>query len=185
MVDFFVMNPQSANEVSSENRISGFPLWAVLAVWSLAIFAMVVASRVNHHVTVKEIVNEIAQSAHNKDFSSLKPIRLTSMNLRESFFIIAIWLIGVAGIIVHHRRVRYYIKQSAQIEDELSKTKAVNQARFRNIVEALPTGIHQYALMSDGRLVFEGANPAADRLVGLDHSTIVGKTIEEAFPGLR
>ncbi len=46
-------------------------------------------------------------------------------------------------------------------------------------------GVHMYDLLSDGRLVFVGANPAADRLLGVDNSQFVGKTIEEAFPPLR
>lgn len=45
-------------------------------------------------------------------------------------------------------------------------------------------GMHQYQLDPAGRLVFVGANPDADQLLGIDHSTLVGKTIEEIFPGL-
>jgi len=41
-----------------------------------------------------------------------------------------------------------------------------------------------YHLGSDDRLVFEDANPAADKILGVDNSQFIGKTIEEAFPPL-
>ncbi|MBN2393167.1 MAG: PAS domain S-box protein [Anaerolineae bacterium] len=47
-----------------------------------------------------------------------------------------------------------------------------------------PVGIHLYDLHPDGRLVFTGANPAADRILGVDNAQFIGKTIEEAFPHL-
>jgi PAS domain S-box-containing protein len=60
-------------------------------------------------------------------------------------------------------------------ESELSSS-------FRNIIQSSCLGIHCYALEPDGRLVFTGANPAADAILGLDNSQFIGKTIEEAFP---
>ena len=60
-----------------------------------------------------------------------------------------------------------------------------SEATFRNIVQATPMGIHLYQLQPDGRLVFAGANPAADTLLGLDNAQFVGMTPEEAFPPLR
>jgi PAS domain-containing protein len=41
-----------------------------------------------------------------------------------------------------------------------------------------------YTLEPDGQLVFRGGNPAGDRLLGIDHDQLVGRTIEEAFPAL-
>jgi PAS domain S-box-containing protein len=46
-------------------------------------------------------------------------------------------------------------------------------------------GMHMYQLEADGRLVFIGANPAADRILGVDNSNFIGLTIEEAFPPLQ
>ena len=60
-----------------------------------------------------------------------------------------------------------------------------SESRFRKIVNGSPTGIHLYELLQDGRLVFIGANEAADRLLGVNHQQFMGKTIEEAFPGLK
>ncbi|GAB1428907.1 hypothetical protein MASR2M17_23420 [Aminivibrio sp.] len=45
-------------------------------------------------------------------------------------------------------------------------------------------GMHFYDLQADGRLE-SGANPAADRLLGVEHATLVGLDIEDAFPGLK
>jgi PAS domain S-box-containing protein len=57
-----------------------------------------------------------------------------------------------------------------------------SEEKFRNIVEASPMGMHMYSLELDGRFVFRGANPAADKILGLDNSQFIGKTIEESFP---
>jgi PAS domain S-box-containing protein len=59
-----------------------------------------------------------------------------------------------------------------------------SEATFRNIVQASPMGIHLYRLDEDDRLVFIGANPAADRLLGFDNKQFIGMVCEEAFPSL-
>ena len=59
-----------------------------------------------------------------------------------------------------------------------------SEATFRNIVQSSPMGIHLYRLDEDNRLIFIGANPAADRLMGVDNSRYIGMTCEEAFPAL-
>jgi PAS domain S-box-containing protein len=70
------------------------------------------------------------------------------------------------------------ITERKQIERALS----LSEETFRSIVKSSPMGIHIYRLEEDNRLVFIGANPAADRLLGVDHSQFIGKTVEEAFP---
>jgi|GEM_PF-6327382 len=57
-----------------------------------------------------------------------------------------------------------------------------SEEKFRSIVDASPVAMHFYRLESDGRLVLTGANPAADRILGMAHQALAGKTIEEAFP---
>lgn len=52
------------------------------------------------------------------------------------------------------------------------------------IQEHAPFGGHFYHLEPDGQLIFDGANPAADRILGICHAPLVGKTIEAAFPAL-
>jgi PAS domain S-box-containing protein len=59
-----------------------------------------------------------------------------------------------------------------------------SEVKFRNIIENSPIGMHFYELMPDGSLVFTGANPGADKILGMKHNKFVGKTIEDAFPDL-
>ena len=71
-------------------------------------------------------------------------------------------------------------QQRKLVEKALRKS----EAKFRKIVEASPMGMHMYTLEPDGRLVFTGANPSADSILGVENKNFVGKTIEEAFPPL-
>ena len=66
----------------------------------------------------------------------------------------------------------------------LHRERADADARFRSIVDASPMGMHLYSLEGDGRLVLRGANPAADRIIGIRHDPLIGLAIEEAFPNL-
>ncbi len=60
-----------------------------------------------------------------------------------------------------------------------------SEATFRNIVQASPIGIHLYRLNADEGFVLFGANPAADRIIGINSSQYFGMTMEEIFPILR
>ncbi len=60
----------------------------------------------------------------------------------------------------------------------------VSEERFRNVVESSPTAMYFYRLEADGRLILTGANESADRIIGIKHQPLIGKTIEEAFPNL-
>ncbi len=55
---------------------------------------------------------------------------------------------------------------------------------FRNIIESSPMGMQFFTLEDDTHLVLSGANVAADRILGVTHAPLIGKTIEEAFPTL-
>ncbi len=70
-------------------------------------------------------------------------------------------------------------ERKAQIDLEESEEK------FRNIVEASPMGIHMYQLEADDRLVFIGSNAPAETILHIDHTLLLGKSIEEAFPSLK
>jgi len=59
-----------------------------------------------------------------------------------------------------------------------------SEKRYRAVVENSPFGMLFYELKPDGSLVFIGANPSADRILGTPNEQFIGKTIEEAFPGL-
>jgi PAS domain S-box-containing protein len=72
--------------------------------------------------------------------------------------------------------------------EDISKRKAAEYAlqesekHLRSLIEASPLGMHQYALFPDGRLIFTGANPAADHILGIDHQGLINLPIEDAFP---
>jgi len=73
------------------------------------------------------------------------------------------------------------ITERKQMEESLQES----EARIREIIENAPFGAHSYRLMDDGKLIFRGANPAADRILNIDHSSLMGMEIEAAFPMLK
>ncbi len=72
------------------------------------------------------------------------------------------------------------ITEFKETEEKLKES----QENLLNLFNSIPIGIHMYHLYEDGRLVFIGANPAADKILNVDNMQYVGKTIEEAFPPL-
>ncbi|GFK93872.1 Sensory/regulatory protein RpfC [Fundidesulfovibrio magnetotacticus] len=54
---------------------------------------------------------------------------------------------------------------------------------LRAVIDQTPIGMHLYH-RDDGGLVFFGANPAADEILGISHEKLKGKGFLEAFPGL-
>ena len=64
------------------------------------------------------------------------------------------------------------------LPEEIEKSERHLQA----LTDSAPLGLHQYDLYPDGRLIFSGANPAADRILGIDHRQLFGLPIEVAFP---
>ncbi|MBU1229752.1 MAG: EAL domain-containing protein [Proteobacteria bacterium] len=59
------------------------------------------------------------------------------------------------------------------------------ERRFQNLLKGSPMGIHFFRLDKDGALIFTGANPAADKLMHVEHRLLVGLPLEKAFPGLQ
>lgn len=80
-----------------------------------------------------------------------------------------------------HAQVRALTARVAELEREAEHWLP---HRVRELIEAAPFGSHLYELQADGRLVFLGANRAADRILGVDNRQFVGLSIEEAFPAL-
>ena len=72
----------------------------------------------------------------------------------------------------------------SQLEISAQESEDALDDRSRSIIDASPMGAHLYRLEPDGSLIFTGANPAADKLLGIDNSIFVGKEIKEAFPPL-
>lgn len=72
------------------------------------------------------------------------------------------------------------ITERKRVEEALRES----ELKFRSIVQASPLGLYLYVATPDGRLILSGANPAAARMLGIDHRELLGRTIEEAFPAL-
>jgi PAS domain S-box-containing protein len=76
------------------------------------------------------------------------------------------------------------------IVDDLSIREAAldalceSEQRFRAIIESAPFGMYLCRLEHDGRLTLSAANPAADRVLGFNHSPLIGLPLADAFPGL-
>jgi two-component system phosphate regulon sensor histidine kinase PhoR len=99
----------------------------------------------------------------------------------------AIALIACAWVLLLRRSVR---RRTAELQEEIGLRRAREQdfseseERFRNIIENSPVGIHLYRLEPNGRLIFVGANPAADTILKIDHRQFIGREITDAFPSL-
>ena len=71
--------------------------------------------------------------------------------------------------------------------DELARQEQQireSEEKYRQVVQFSPFGMHFYVINPDGALIFIGANPAADAILGVDHNQFIGKDILTAFPGL-
>jgi PAS domain S-box-containing protein len=73
------------------------------------------------------------------------------------------------------------ITERKKVEEELKKS----EEKYRNIVESSPNGMHMYMLDEHDNLILTGANPSANYLLGIIHTELIGKTLEEAFPNLK
>jgi PAS domain S-box-containing protein len=85
------------------------------------------------------------------------------------------------GGIEHILTVGRDISERNKVEAKFTES----ESRLKSIIDSAPFGAHFYEMTDDGQLVFSGANPSANKIIGLDHSIFIGKTIEEAFPGLK
>ncbi len=72
------------------------------------------------------------------------------------------------------------ISELQQVQRNLQES----EKKFRRVVESCPQGMMMFRLDPDEQLIFIGANPAADQILGVECAEFVGRTIEEAFPPL-
>ncbi len=72
------------------------------------------------------------------------------------------------------------ITERKRIETALKKS----EEKFRRIIESSTSAMLFYQLEENERLLFIGANPAAERILGITQQLLIDKTIEDAFPNL-
>ncbi len=80
--------------------------------------------------------------------------------------------------------IEAFVNQSsvAILRNEAQSELQKSEERFRNIINSTPLGIHMYNLDAENNLIFQGANPSANEILRIDHDTLRGKKIEDAFP---
>ncbi|MBK7632399.1 MAG: PAS domain S-box protein [Ignavibacteriales bacterium] len=61
---------------------------------------------------------------------------------------------------------------------------AASEEKFRKMTLNSPMGMHFYELNDNNDLILIDSNPAADKILGINHSLFLGKNIEQAFPPL-
>ena len=93
-------------------------------------------------------------------------------------------------------RIKKYLKRPVAQSQEIEQSKNISgkklaekalvagEDRFRRAVESSPIGKQLYQLNENGVLILLKANTSADKILGLDHSSMVGKIIQQAFPRL-
>lgn len=108
--------------------------------------------------------------------NQLSEYRAVQITLIFICLVVAVFL----AVIMHRLERRRAENLLAVQRSEESLRKSEEQ--FRNIVESSPMRMHMYKLEPDGRLVFTGANPAADAILKIDNRQFIGKTVEKAFP---
>ncbi|WP_224981659.1 hybrid sensor histidine kinase/response regulator [Geomonas agri] len=94
--------------------------------------------------------------------------------------------VEVSANYVRHGNVERNCGIARDISERKEMEEALRQSEenFRSIVESSPLAMHFYRLEASGELVFTGGNPSADRMFGISHKELVGKSLEEAFPVL-
>ncbi|MHC1776884.1 MAG: PAS domain S-box protein [Lentimicrobium sp.] len=65
-------------------------------------------------------------------------------------------------------------------EENFSHTESL----YRQMIDNAPFGMHFYQLNDQDELIFSSANQAADSILGIDHTILIGLSIGEAFPSL-
>ena len=127
-------------------------------------------------LTKDEIFNSMKKAAESKQVQFEFKHRCADGSIKD----VEIWSGSIAlngknylHSIIHDITERKK-SESALIESE---------DKFRCIVESSPIAKYFYKLEKN-KLILTGANPSADRIIGISHKSLIGKTIEEAFPAL-
>ncbi|MEW6194083.1 MAG: ATP-binding protein [Bacteroidota bacterium] len=66
----------------------------------------------------------------------------------------------------------------------MEKNLRNSEHKLRTILDSAPFGAHLYELNEKEQLIITAANLAADKILGLTHKPLIGKSLEEAFPSM-
>lgn len=80
---------------------------------------------------------------------------------------------GIVGVMLD-------ISERKRMEEALRESGG----RFRRVIDSSPLGMYLFRLDAEETLRLTGTNPAADAILGIDHGRLLGKSLEDAFPGI-
>jgi len=94
--------------------------------------------------------------------------------------------VEVSGRVISFRGAEAVLCTARDLSERIDSMRALqkSEARFRSIIDASPMGVLLYELHADDRLELVGVNPSAATTLGIDPVDYIGKSLEEAFPGL-
>jgi PAS domain S-box-containing protein len=94
--------------------------------------------------------------------------------------------VEVSGRVIAFRGADAVLCTARDLSERMEAHRALQQseARIRSIIDASPMGILLYELHPDDRLELVGVNPSAAQILQINPDDYLGKSLEEAFPGL-
>ena len=97
----------------------------------------------------------------------------------------ALWVLGLLGLTIGHRRMKQMIQQREEGIQHLRET----QDRFQMVYDSMLEGVALHEVICDANgqpcdYRFLQVNPAFERLTGLKAADIIGKTVREILPGI-
>lgn len=89
------------------------------------------------------------------------------------------------GIIHDDKKLISVLVRDITLRKQTELALKESEKNFRSIFEFSPMGIFIYELQNNEQLILHDANPATDKILGIECSQLLGKTIEQAFPSLQ
>jgi PAS domain-containing protein len=119
----------------------------------------------------------------------IRPLSTTDWTLPASILIGCGVLIG--AVIVWSMLLRRQVeRRTVELREELRRRTEAEHYRqqaeeqFRHVIEFCPLALLMYRLESNDRLVLTAGNTAAEKILKIELRPLLGRTIEEIFPGL-
>ena len=97
----------------------------------------------------------------------------------------ALWLVGLVGTVLLAGGVvaaSIIARRLEQPIDALCTTAEATQVRYQTYWEHTPECLFAARVTGDGEFVYDGLNPAHERLSGLSSKNLAGRTPRECFP---